>query len=178
MKTFTKAFAALGVAAGAIISSTSAQAQQVNVNADLTVVRPLQLFVDRDLHFGRFRPSNGDVTIDPVTGTLSTNGVLPLNPDPAYPVGPAIVRAVGEPDTALSITLLQQAHSLDNISGGGDSLQFDVSDDIPVGPRLDNPGGGADGTLIFHLGGTVSEFTTATLPGVYRGSVQVTAAYQ
>jgi hypothetical protein len=35
MKRFTKALAALGVAAGAIISSMSAHAQSVNVNADL-----------------------------------------------------------------------------------------------------------------------------------------------
>jgi hypothetical protein len=54
MKRFTKAFAALGVAAGAIIGSTPAQAQQVNanVNADLTVARTLQLFVDSKLRFG------------------------------------------------------------------------------------------------------------------------------
>ena len=131
MKRFTKAFAAFGVAAGAVIGSTPAQAQQLNdsVDVNLTVARPLQLFVDEDLRFGMVVSSPGVVTIDAPTGTRG--GSVPLLS--SRPVSRGIVRVVGEPDAALWVVLTDPGQLVNQSSGN--SLDFLLTTDQPLFAR-------------------------------------------
>jgi hypothetical protein len=86
-----------------------------------------------------------------------------------------IVRVVGEPDSNLWVTVTDP-QQLDN-AASGDSLDFLLTTDQPLLPvaRTDNPGGGADGTFIVHLGGQVTVNSNSS--GNYAGTIAVSARY-
>jgi hypothetical protein len=154
--------ALLGLLVSAALVSSQAHAQSV---------RPLQLFVDRPLQFGLVTGS-GSVTITPdLSGSRrSLRGLTLVD---GLPVSSAIIRAVGEPNAAISFII----DDLDRVtSSQGGSLSFSFEEGLPAPVQLTDPANGSAGTYTFYLGGTVD--VRGTEPGgQYAGQVSVNASY-
>ena len=156
----------LGLLLSAALVSSNALAQP-----QAQAARPLRLFVDRPLQIGLVT-GTGSVTVPAqLNGTrVSSQGLTLLN---GLPVTSAIVRAVGEPNSLVSIFIAD----LDRLyASGGDTVDFAFEDNLPGSLQLDDPGNGSDGSYTFYIGGTVTVRGTETA-GPYAGHLVLNASY-
>jgi len=174
-----KSFAAIGVAASALLASAPAQAVAVPMPVDGDAARALQIIVDRPLKFGGFVLGSGagsvTVTADQFPVVTSVNAQIL---DQAGPRGAnsGKIRLVGEPDFDVRISDLLSNIPMTCTCGG--TMNYAPTDSVPANRivRLPITVGGAAAEYTYYIGGTAS-FAAGAPSGRYSAVVTLDANY-
>lgn len=171
-----KAIAAVAaLAATAIAAPAMAQSASTTGQGSITVIRPLTVTKNADLHFGTVvRPSTGAGTaVVSAAGVRSvTGGVVGLSSGDTPQAAQFTVD--GEGGQSVSVTI----PATFSIANGSDTLTVTTSNNLTgsaAAQTLSNALGSA-GSLVFKVGGSVPVASTAAT-GLYSGAFTVSAAY-
>lgn len=164
------AFALIAIAAPAMAQSASTTG-----GGSITVIRPLTVTKNADLHFGSVvRPSTGSGTaVISAAGVRSvTGGVVGLSSGDTPQAAQFTID--GEGGQSVSVTI----PATFSIANGSDTLTVTTSNNLSgsaAAQTLSNALGSA-GSLVFTVGGSVPVASTAPT-GLYSGTFTVSAAY-
>ncbi|RZJ95732.1 MAG: DUF4402 domain-containing protein [Brevundimonas sp.] len=172
MKTIAAAAALLAVA---VASPALAQSASTTGSGSITVIRPLTVTKNADLHFGTVvRPSTGSgtVTVSAAGARSVSGGVVGLSSGDTPQAAQFTVD--GEGGQSISVTI----PATFSIANGSDTLTVTTSNNLTgsaAAQTLSNALGAA-GSLVFKVGGSVP-VASSSPTGVYTGSFTVSAAY-
>ena len=172
MKTIAAAAALLAVA---VASPALAQSASTTGSGSITVIRPLTVTKNADLHFGTVvRPStgSGSVVISAAGARSTTGGVVGLSSGDSPQAAQFTVD--GEGGQSISVTI----PATFSIANGSDTLTVTTSNNLTgsaAAQTLSNALGSA-GSLVFKVGGSVPVAATSST-GLYSGTFTVSAAY-
>lgn len=130
--------------------------------------QPIRIEVESALDFSRMAlaGSAGDASIDPVSGSRTTQGgLLGLGGMPFR----GVAKVWGTPRRTIRVDLPRRVQL--RSSSGAIVEIFDIRTDLPPAPML-----GADGRLSFSFGGRLS--VKGAVSGNFRGQIPITADYQ
>jgi hypothetical protein len=156
-----------GALAATVLSSPAfaATANQASANASVNIVSPLTLTNDSGLDFGTVvGPFNGETVEIAVDGTPNCGGLTCSG----SPSAANFTVSGGTADQNLKVTVDPTVQ----LTSGSNTLDVDLSTDLPTGITTDTNGGatfGVGGSLLIPAG---------TNDGLYTGSFNVQVDYQ
>ena len=172
IKSLSAAAALLTVA---VAAPAMAQSASTTGSGSITVIRPLTITKNADLHFGTVvRPSTGagTVTVSAAGARSVAGGVVGLSSGDTPQAAQFTVD--GEGGQSISVTV----PGTFSIANGSDTLTVTTSNNLTgsaAAQTLSNALGAA-GSLSFKVGGSVPVNSTSPT-GVYTGTFTVSAAY-
>jgi hypothetical protein len=159
----------------AIAAPAMAQSASTTGSGSITVIRPLTITKNADLHFGTVvRPAtgSGSVTVSAAGARSVAGGVVGLSSGDTPQAAQFTVD--GEGGQSISVTI----PGTFSIANGSDTLTVTTSNNLSgsaAAQTLSNALGSA-GSLVFKVGGSVPVLSTSPT-GVYTGTFTVSAAY-
>jgi hypothetical protein len=169
--------AGIALVLGAPVAAQAATSDSTTGALTGTIIRPILVTASQALQFGAIvRPSSGSGTV-----TLSNGGALSVTGTGAIALPSSVSNAamftvLGEGQQSFTLTI-DSSVTLTNTAASGGTLAVSTTNDAGC-TTLCTLGGvlGANGTLIFHVGGSFP-FSSATHTGTYSGTLNVLVTY-